>query len=86
MGWAKGKSRGFKCKVCGKYFLPHGVGPHMTVHLREASRRIEEAVKPEAVPDLVTQLLGKAEALRAQAAEIEAAVSTLCRLGEVHGK
>lgn len=32
MGWVKGKSRGYKCQVCKRYFKPHGLGPHMTVH------------------------------------------------------
>lgn len=34
MGWSKGKSRGSKCKVCKRYFKPHGMGPHMAVHNR----------------------------------------------------
>lgn len=84
MGWKLGKSRGKKCKVCGKYFQPRGFGPHMAVHADKV---------PMAAPDLLSKLLEKSAQLNValaqlngEAAQVEDAIATLRRLQKAYGK
>lgn len=86
MGWKLGKSRGKKCKVCGKFFQSHGMGPHMRVH-KVKRDKVAEA------PDLLTKLMEKSAQLNvalarlsAEAAQVEDAIATLRRLQKAYGK
>lgn len=82
MGWPKGKSRGHKCNVCGKYFQPNGLGPHMTSHKRAAHHR-KPRQKAEFDSEMV-KLMEKAAALHREADQIEASVTAVLRLRKAY--
>lgn len=78
MGWAKGKKRGSKCKVCGKFFKPHGMGPHMAIHKKAGPLRAEKV--NETLDEKLRRLLLKAAGLRNEADRIEEAVDQVRQL------
>jgi ABC-type polar amino acid transport system ATPase subunit len=80
MGWAKGKSRGKKCKVCGKFFQSHGMGPHMRVHNKIEVGPLRAEKVNETLDEKLRRLLLKAAGLRNEADRIEEAVDQVRQL------